>query len=290
MSDELTTSAASEAARALADRYWDDMLELEPILATQIGDDRFDDRLPDTTEDGIAHAREVNERARREAAAIDRSSLEETERTTLDVLDAIVDRSLEAIRMRTDRLAGPNHILGPGALLVQLGSLQRGDTPERVDRYVARLGGFPAFLEGMQDGATAAADEGVTQPRLVVDRTIGQIQRLVEIPPDESPALAPVAESEEARGRVVEVLRDVVYPAYGRFLDALRAYSERARDSIGLADLIGAVDDVDSACAHPTGDLVYQFTLAATSDVDIYGASVDGDGRQRALMLVPISN
>src|SRR5262249_32605950 len=139
MSNDPATDTASKAARALAERYWNDLLELEPILATQVGDDRFDDRLPDTSEDGIARAREVNEAARDDAAAIDRSGLDETERTALDVVDAVVDRSLESIRMRTDRLSAVSHLLGPGALLVQLASLQRTDTPERLDRYVARL-------------------------------------------------------------------------------------------------------------------------------------------------------
>jgi len=233
MSDD---TSATEAARALAARYWDDLLELEPILATQVGDDRFDDRLADTTEEGVVRSREVNESARARSAAIDRSELDETERTTLDVLDAVVDRSLEDIRLRNDRLAGVTHLLGPGTLLVQLGSLQRADTTERIERYEARLRSVPAFLEGIQAGATAAADEGITQPRLVVDRTIGQMERLLQVPPEQSPALAPVAD-EAGRGRVADTLRDVVYPAYQGFLEMLRSYRERARDSIGLGDL-----------------------------------------------------
>jgi uncharacterized protein (DUF885 family) len=236
MSDDTTPTRAAQAARALAADYWDDLLSLEPILATQVGDDRFDDRLPDTTEDGIAHSREVNESARARSSAIDRSQLDETERTTLDVLDAVVDRSLEGIRLRTDRLAGVTHLLGPGALLVQLGSLQRADTAERVDRYVRRLQGFPAFLEGIQAGAEVAADDGITQPRLVVDRTIGQIERLLQIPPEGSPAVAPVAD-EADRSRLVDTLREVVYPAYEGFLGMLRSYRERARESVGLGDL-----------------------------------------------------
>jgi uncharacterized protein (DUF885 family) len=233
MSDD---TAAPEAARTLAGRYWDDLLELQPILATLVGDDRFDDRLPDTTEDGITHSREVNESAREQASAIDRSKLDEPDRTTLDVLDAVVDRSLESIRLRTDRVAGVTHLMGPGTLLVQLGSLQRVDSPERVDRYVERLRCFPPYLEGIQTGALAAADEGITQPRLVVDRMIGQIERLLEIPPDQSPALVQVAEGGQ-RARVTQTVREVVYPAYLGFLEMLRSYRERARESVGLSDV-----------------------------------------------------
>jgi len=38
--------STEERAREVADRYWDRLLELEPIAATQVGDDCFDDRLP----------------------------------------------------------------------------------------------------------------------------------------------------------------------------------------------------------------------------------------------------
>ena len=43
-----------DAARALVDRYWEGLLELEPFLGTMVGDDRYDDRLPDPSEAGRA--------------------------------------------------------------------------------------------------------------------------------------------------------------------------------------------------------------------------------------------
>ena len=38
---------AAEEALRLVDRYWERILEFEPILGTEVGDERFDDRLPD---------------------------------------------------------------------------------------------------------------------------------------------------------------------------------------------------------------------------------------------------
>ena len=45
-----------------------------------------------------------------------------------------------------------------------------------------------------------------------------------------------------------------------------------------VASLEGALPDVASACAPLTGDLLYQFDLAAPSNVDLYASSIDGDG------------
>jgi uncharacterized protein (DUF885 family) len=228
----------SGAARDLAARYWDALLELDPIMASQIGDDRFDHLMPDTTEEGVARAEAIHRSALAEAAAIERSDLNETDRSTLDVLDAVAGRALESIRMRTDRLTSVTHLFGPGQVLVLLGSIQRADTPERVDRYLDRLASFPAFLRGLREAALAGLEGGITQPKLVVQRSIGQIERLLEIPVEESPAMAPVASaSPEARERTAHVLREVVTPAYRAFLEMLRAYHARTRDSIGLGDL-----------------------------------------------------
>jgi hypothetical protein len=40
----------ADRAQALADRFWEELLEREPVFATAIGDERYDDRLPDIGE------------------------------------------------------------------------------------------------------------------------------------------------------------------------------------------------------------------------------------------------
>lgn len=44
------------------------------------------------------------------------------------------------------------------------------------------------------------------------------------------------------------------------------------------AQLIGPGEDLASACEAPLGELVYTFDLAATSNVDVFATSIDGDG------------
>jgi len=45
-----------------------------------------------------------------------------------------------------------------------------------------------------------------------------------------------------------------------------------------VASILDAKNDLASVCDTPLGELVYSFTLASPSDVDIYAASLDGDG------------
>ena len=47
----------SERMHELVERYWDQLLEIEPFLGTSAGDERYDDRLPDPSESGRAPER-----------------------------------------------------------------------------------------------------------------------------------------------------------------------------------------------------------------------------------------
>jgi uncharacterized protein (DUF885 family) len=231
---------AIAAARRLADRFWEQFLELEPLTATQVGDERFDDRMPDPSEAGLARARSIHSAALHDLEAIDRSALDPVLRGTLDILDAVARRALAEIDSRIDRLRHASHLYGPGTLLADLGSLQRADTPERLERYLTRLSGLPAYLDAamavLQDGVGL----GVTVPGVVADRLIAQLDRLIAAGVEGSPALRPMAEGDaDGRDRVAAVVRDDVLPSYERYLAALRDYRPHATETLGISALPG---------------------------------------------------
>jgi uncharacterized protein (DUF885 family) len=269
MTDGGARTEANRAARELADRYWDELMELDPLWATQVGDERFDDRLPDPTEGGRDRRRAVHERALVDADAIPRDRLGETERTTLDVLRAVADRELTGLRFRTDQAQAVAHLLGPGMLLATLASIQRADTAERAERYVWRLEAIPAYLEGLADLAQEGLTTGFVAPALVVDRSIGQVERLLDLSPEESPGMVPAAAAgDEDRNRVAAALRDRVWPAYRGYLDALRRYRPSARDSIGL-------------CALPDGEERYAAEIVGFVTIPLDPADVHRLGLER---------
>ena len=177
------------AARELADRYWEDLLGLDPIIGTMVGDERFDDQLPDPSEEGLERRAEMQRGALAALRGFDRSGLGEDERTTLAIMEAVAKRDLAGVEHRLDRFAAVNHFFGPGQLLADIGSLQRADTPERRERYLARLGKIPAYIDEVGRIALEAASMGQTMPTLVVDRTIAQVERLLATSPVDSPAM-----------------------------------------------------------------------------------------------------
>ena len=237
---------AENTARTLVDRYWEQLLELDPTLGTMVGDERFDDRLPDPSEAGLARRDAAAAAALAELARLDRDLPDAGLRTSLDILEAIAEREVAAVRHRLDRLQVVSHLWGPGQLLGELGSIQRADTPARLERYLARLSITPDYFAAVNQVVRNSVAAGVTAPRVVVERTLAQVERLIATPAASSPAIMPVPENDTAgRERVAAVLRDVAMPALEGYLTALREYLPHATETIGLYAL-------------PDGEAIYE--------------------------------
>jgi uncharacterized protein (DUF885 family) len=235
----------AKRARDLADRYWEGLLEIDPLIATQIGDERFDDRLPDPSDEGVARREAFQREALAQLGGIHRDGLDVSLRTGLDLLSSIARRDLAEIEHRVDRLQAVRHLWGPGQLVADLASMQRADTPERLDRYIARLRAVPAYLRSSAAVAAEGARLGVAAPAIVVERAVAQVERFLQVPIGESPALQPVGD-DGARERVIEALRDAVMPAHEDYLSGLRAYLPHATETIGLSFLPGGEGMYDS--------------------------------------------
>jgi uncharacterized protein (DUF885 family) len=254
---------------ALVHRYWEGLLELEPLIGTMVGDERFDDRLSDPSETGRERRRSFHQGALDELATIDRTGLDVTIRTTLDVMESIAHRDVAEITHRFDRLQAVSHLWGPGQLLAELGSMQRADTPERLDRYLARLSAVPAYLASIDEVVRDAVASGTLAPKVVAERAVGQVERLLAIDPTESPALGALEEGDtDGRDRVVAAVRDVVNPAYERYLEELRSYLPHATDTIGLSAL-------------PDGDAMYATQILAWTTLPLDAQEIHDIGVER---------
>lgn len=228
------------SALGLADRVWEELLEDQPLLGTMVGDERFDDRLPDLSEAGRARRADRARAALRDLAELEGAALDLQERTALDVVRAVAERELAELEHRLDRLRVVSHLWGPGQLLVELGTYQRADSPERLERLLARLSATPAYYASAAEVAREGLAAGVVAPRIVVERTLAQVERLLATPLEGSPALLAIPpEDVEARERVVEALRETVHPALEGYRAALRDYLPHASETIGLSALPG---------------------------------------------------
>ena len=252
----------------LAERYWEAVLELEPVLATSIGDDRYDDRLPDPSETGRGAAETVHRGAKAELAALDGAALGPVERTTLDVVDAIAGRAIAGLEHRTDRLIVANQMAGPAVLPGELATLQRADSPDRLERYERRLRAVPTLLEAYADIAREGVADGVVASRVVAERAVGMLDRLMDTAPEDAPFVQPAGDDAEARERLAAVTRDVVLPAYARYREELRAYLPHTTETIALTAL-------------PGGDGIYEAEIRSWTTLSMPAQDIHDLGRER---------
>jgi hypothetical protein len=231
-------------ATQILDAYWDRFLAVEPLFATAVGDARFDALLPDPSEAGRAERHRLHTGLLQAAAGIDASGLDPEQRRTFALAVALARRELGWLTHHLDRLWAVGHMPighrhGPGLLLGVVAFQQPAATPSQRAAYLRRLAAFPPYLQAVAANAADGLASGVVASQAVVTRTIGQVERLLATPVADSPALVPLVGSDQERSRGAEVLAELVYPAYARFLEVLRDYLPRAQPSLGLGALAG---------------------------------------------------
>lgn len=242
----------------LADRFWDGVLELNPTTATFYGDDRFADRLEDPGPQGRARSRALMERTAAEVAAIAIDGLSTEDRITRDMLEVIAQLQIEEDDQALHQLRVVDQMSGPQQLLPQLTQFQPADTPARLEAFIARLHAYPAFMAANAEILREGLASGLTAPRIVAERTIAQLERLLEVPIESAviPSMVKVAD-EADRERVREVVRDQVYPADAAFLDTLRG------------DYLAATREDPGLWSAPNGEQLYRTAIRSWTTLEL---------------------
>jgi uncharacterized protein (DUF885 family) len=271
------------AVNDLADRFWEGVLERDPLWATVLGDERYNDRWPDLGPDGRAADEAAYRSVLEEANAIPADGLDPEQLITRDLLVLVAENHLEFLAQKQYQL-GLDHMSGPQIWPVQAAQYQPGDTPERLEKLLRRYERFGEMIdqyigtlaEGVADGRTAAA--------MPVQRAIEQIGRLLEIPAEQAPAATMAQVSDDDRPRVVAAVDEHVYPGLSGLRDYLAdEYQPVARQQPGIS-------------ATPGGEAAYrlairmQTTLATTAEevhafglADLEATEAEMDGIARRL-------
>jgi uncharacterized protein (DUF885 family) len=244
----------------LADRFFDGVLERDPVSATRIGDGRWDDLLPDFGDAG----RTADSTACREVLAaaevIARQPPTGEKAVTLEMLTLLARNRLEALEQKQYQLA-VDHMSGVQTLPTEIATFQPAQLPDQLNALLARLAAYPLAIAQHIATLRQGIGDRRTSPAPPVRKTIEQIEGMLAGPPAEFSAvrLAQVA-NQAARDRVEQAVRAHIRPALQLLRDFLAdEYEPAARSEPGLA-------------ATPNGEAAYelairlQITLQAAPD------------------------
>jgi len=239
-------SAEAGALHALFEADWQRSLADNPLMATYLGDTRYNARLPDVSSAAINRQQEATRASLAALLAIARDRLSPADQLNHDIYRRQLETDVAGF-------AFPGHLMpvdqrgGPHLLAVQMAPALRFESAQDYANWTARLRAYGGFVDQtialMREGIAA----GWVSPKAVMQRVPAQIaaQRAAgaETSSFYAPFLAmtdrvPAAEQAQLRAQAKAAVEDGVLPAIARFETFFnQTYLPAAPDSVATGDL-----------------------------------------------------
>jgi len=249
-SGALPAADAGQQLNALVDRYFEEQLQLNPLQATYLGDNRYNDRLPNSIGPEFrAQAHTLHERYLAEVRKIDPAALGAADRISYDIFVRERERALRSERF-------PDYLLPinqAGSLLTTMPALGSGTnaqpfaTAQDYDNWLKRLDGFVVWMDQAMVNMREGLTKGVMQPRPVMEKVLPQLEMMIVARPEDSLYFAPVKNFPEAvaasdRERLTAAyavtINEKLVPAYRRLRDFVRdEYLPQTRSTVAWTAL-----------------------------------------------------
>ncbi|HEX6638582.1 MAG TPA: DUF885 domain-containing protein [Steroidobacteraceae bacterium] len=240
--------AAKKPANApllkLFDEVWQEDLADDPIAATQLGDTRYNDKLPDMSQLTI-DARNARNFTRLQALRkIKKDKLEKADQLNYDLFEREINERINEANFKSYLYAIRSNE-GP-QLLAEVSEFAPFNTVKDYDDWIARINASGVYFDQWIALLQTGVNERRTQPRVVVNKVLEQIKPQLVTNPEESgfyapfkkmPASIPQAEKDRLQAAAKAAIQTTGVPAYQRFEKFLReVYLPGSRDSVGIKD------------------------------------------------------
>jgi uncharacterized protein (DUF885 family) len=264
----------SPALAALLAEDWEHHLSRSPTYASILGDRRWNDRWDDLSLSGIEADHQHDVAFLERLSRLTKGKLSEADRLNAELIAREHRERIEAHALGLHFLP-LNHIRGlpentgefPGVQNAgQLAKQLRFTSVEDYRDWVARLDGFPAYV----DQTVVLLQEGVRRrtvwPRVVLERIPPQLEALITAAPTATPFYSPFLQmpdsiSERERKSLAQsaerLIRDRVQPAYRRLRDfVVGTYLPAAPTEVGVG-------------RWPDGERLYAFCARHNTTTEI---------------------
>ncbi len=238
----------SDSLNAFFSDAFEERLRDSPEIATALGRHDYDDRWNDWSREGRATTRQHLEARLKQLAALPTDGLSDADQLSARLYryQAESDLAAEDLEYHLLRL---QQLFGLHVRVYLTMDRMPAHTSRDYANILARLNAVPAYVSQSIDILKEAVARGLTQPTVVVDRIVDQLDHQIAQPADQSallgafrrfPSNIPAAEQ--------ETLNAAAHAAYDRnFLPAwkqLRAYvagpyRAKARPAVGIGGLSG---------------------------------------------------
>jgi len=260
---------AGVVLHALFDEHFERDLEMNPLDATFIGDYRYNDRMANTNSPGyIAAAAAMDEEFLARLLEIDREQLNYQDQLSYDLFKLTREQSLEGNQFPFE-LQPINQFYSMTSFFVQLGSGTSAHpftTVKDYEDFLSRADQFSINIDQVITNMKEGVKQGVTQPRILIEKLVPQIEAHIVDDVTLSDFYKPVQNmpedfSAEDRARLTAAYADkisnTIIPAYKRISNFLGdEYIAAARETVGLY-------------AQPNGEEWYAYMVRLRTTTDM---------------------
>jgi uncharacterized protein (DUF885 family) len=271
----------AELNRLLADE-WEYTLRTQPELATQVGDDRYNDRLSDFSDKAIADDLEHTRESLARFDAIDVTGFSEQEKLNRGLMLRSLREALESAPFKDWEMPA-----------TQFGGIHLGyaglpfDTPFRnakdYEDYLSRLHQIPRVLEQAMGHMRDGLRDHLMPPKYLLEKVSSQAQGIADDTLDKSPFTDPLhkfpesvseAERKQLREKIEAAVKNEVAPAYAKFAKFVREdYAPYGRLDPGIWALPDGEARYRFAVRHQTtsnftADQIHQLGLKSVAEIE----------------------
>jgi uncharacterized protein (DUF885 family) len=235
----------------LVDEVWEFELREDPIAATQVGDHRHGDRLPDVSDTALTRRTDARRAFIQRLDSIDRGRLPRQRQITYTMLRDQLAAAVAEFEFGSQQVP----ILADDGFHIafaQLPSQMPFSSVADYEKYIDRLTAFPTWVQQQIAQMRAGLTSGFSMPRVVLDGYEVTIATHVVTDPEQSlfwkpfmgfPDAVPASEHERLRAAGRDAIRDGVVAGYRAFNDFMTLeYLQKTRRSIGASELPRGAD------------------------------------------------
>jgi len=218
-------TTAHDALHALFEADWQRGLRENPLGASYLGDERYNDRLPDLSPTAREASQQATRDSRTKLLAIDRKQLSLADQLNYDIYLGMLDVGIAGFRFPSERIA-VTHQGGVHTLADNMLQVLRFERGKDYADWIARLRAYGTYT----DQTIALLREGMASgwlpPKAIMQRVPAQIAAQVVARPEDSAYYAPFikmsanlsgAEQASLSAQGKAAVADVVLPALQRF-------------------------------------------------------------------------
>jgi uncharacterized protein (DUF885 family) len=282
---ETPASTPANLSRLFSD-YYEERLKLYPMEATQAGDDRYNDQLPNNlTEEFRAAETAFYQKTLAALRQIDRKPLSAEDRLSCDILQWECETQL-------DRLRFPMHLMPINqfsSLHLDIGqwaggtSAQPFKTVRDYENWLKRLDAFTIWCHSAVMNMREGIKRGYVLPRALTQKVIPQMAAMTKTPVEEHLYFAPIKQmpagfSDADRTRLTTayttVIEQKIIPAFRELEKFLtEEYLPASRTSSGIA-------------AVPRGEEYYRSQIKASTTTEMGADEIHKLGQREVARLL----